>query len=351
MSSGFDAHLLGVVGLGQRAEHLLRRLAGGEVGQHVGIEVLHVVDPARGAAGEHGQGHLLACRPSAFLRRVSSSVPSSMMVRSAVKFVSKTSSKPQPAQGRRPSCRSPGCRARSRTPRPGRPRIAGAVWTTTCLSGSSSAAHTRSMALFSVMAPTGQTAAHWPHWTHTTSARSPPKAGPMTVAKPRFCGNSAPTPWIWLQTVTQRRHMMHLPVSRMSAGVESSMTCRALLALVGDGVDVPDLWRCSAARSRRCGRRFGSRRRARRAATRTTARRASADPRRVGLDHHAFGRRLGARRHQRAGALHFDQAQAAGPDGLHALQVAEGGDVRACLPAGVQQRWCPRALRLCCRRW
>ncbi len=79
------------------------------------------------------------------------------------------------------------------------------------------------MALFSMMAPTGHTAAHCPHCTQTTSARSLAKAGPITVVKPRPCGNKPPTPCVSLQTVTQRRHMMHLPLSRMRAGVESSM--------------------------------------------------------------------------------------------------------------------------------
>ena len=44
---------------------------------------------------------------------------------------------------------------------------------------------------FSVMAPTGQTAAHWPHCTQTTSLRLLAKAGPMSVAKPRPCGEQA----------------------------------------------------------------------------------------------------------------------------------------------------------------
>ena len=74
-----------------------------------------------------------------------------------------------------------------------------------------------------MIAPTGQTAAHWPHCTQVTSERSEANAGPITVVKPRPCGNRAPTPWVSLHTVTQRRHMMHLPLSRMSAGVESSI--------------------------------------------------------------------------------------------------------------------------------
>ncbi len=56
----------------------------------------------------------------------------------------------------------------------------------------------------------------------------------------------------------------------------------------------------------------------------------------VGLDHHAVGGRLGARGDQRLGPLDLHQAEAAGADGLDALQIAEGGDLGAGLPAGVQ---------------
>ena len=88
------------------------------------------------------------------------------------------------------------------------------------------------------MAPTGHTAAHWPHCTQTTSLRLLANAGPMTVVKPRPCGKSAPTPWISLQTVTQRRQDTHLPVSRTSAGVVESIELARLLARVGDVGDV-----------------------------------------------------------------------------------------------------------------
>ncbi len=48
-----------VVGLDERAEHLLRALGGRGVGQVLGVEVLEVLDPARRAAGELRQGHVL----------------------------------------------------------------------------------------------------------------------------------------------------------------------------------------------------------------------------------------------------------------------------------------------------
>ena len=63
---GLQAEFLGIVGLGQRAEHLLRRLAGREVGQDLRMEVLGEQDPAGRTAGEHRQGHrfLVHQRPS-----------------------------------------------------------------------------------------------------------------------------------------------------------------------------------------------------------------------------------------------------------------------------------------------
>ena len=79
------------------------------------------------------------------------------------------------------------------------------------------------------MAPTGHTAAHCPHCTHTTSERFDAKAGPITDWNPRFCGKMAATPWVWPHTVTQRRQRMHLAVSRTSAGVLASFV-RALFA-------------------------------------------------------------------------------------------------------------------------
>ncbi len=45
----------------------------------------------------------------------------------------------------------------------------------------------------------------------------------MSVAKPRPWAKRPPTCWTSLQTVTQRRQEMHLPVSRTSAGVLSSI--------------------------------------------------------------------------------------------------------------------------------
>ena len=186
------------------------------------------------------------------------------------------------------------------------------------------------------MAPTGQTAAHWPHCTQTTSARSMANAGPMTVLKPRFCGNRAPTPWIWLQTVTHRRQDTHLPVSRTRAGVERVDLAVGLLALVGDLVDVELLGQAAqlAVGAAHAGL----------AVAGVLGEEQLEDgpapapgPAGGRVDHHAVGGRLHAGSDEGLGALDFHQAQPAGADGLHALQVAESGDVGAGLPAGVKQ--------------
>ena len=51
---GVDAHLLGEIALGHRAEHLLGGLGGGEAVRIGGILALQEADPAGAAGGEHG---------------------------------------------------------------------------------------------------------------------------------------------------------------------------------------------------------------------------------------------------------------------------------------------------------
>ena len=60
-----DPLLLGVVGLGERANHGVRRLATGEVRDHVAVELLHEVDPAGAASGDQRQ-HPLAVQQARF---------------------------------------------------------------------------------------------------------------------------------------------------------------------------------------------------------------------------------------------------------------------------------------------
>jgi hypothetical protein len=65
---------------------------------------------------------------------------------------------------------------------------------------------------------------------------------------------------------------------------------------------------------------------------------AVADLAAVRLHDHAVGGGLAARGDQRAGALHFDEAHAAGTDGLHVVEVAEGRDLDARLAGGLKDR-------------
>ena len=53
---GVDARMLGIVALHQRAIHALRGLAGGQVGDELGIVVLAELDPAGAAGSDLGQG-------------------------------------------------------------------------------------------------------------------------------------------------------------------------------------------------------------------------------------------------------------------------------------------------------
>ena len=149
-------------------------------------------------------------------------MPSSRMVRSAVKFVSNTRSNPiwRSAVTILPVTSVPGGQPKH-SPRAA--RMAGAVCTTTVFFGSSRAAQTLPISSRSLIAPTGHTAAHCPHWTQTTSERFWENAGPITEVNPLPCGKIAPTPWVWLHTATHRRQEMHFAVSRTSAGVLSSV--------------------------------------------------------------------------------------------------------------------------------
>ncbi len=140
-------------------------------------------------------------------------MPSSMMVRSAVKLVSNTLSKPArrravfiskvtPVPGSRPK-HSPMAE-----------RGAGAVWMTTCLPGSSIAAQTWSVSSLAYRAPVGQRLMHCPQLMQTTSpsGRSPNVV--MSVWSLRFTASSTPTSCRSMQVRTQRRQRMHLFMSR-----------------------------------------------------------------------------------------------------------------------------------------
>ena len=144
-----------------------------------------------------------------------SSVPSSMIVRSAVKLVSNTLSKP--ARRRAVFISNvtgvPGSRPNSS---PMAERGAGAVWMTTCVSGSSMAAHTASVSSLAYRAPTGQRLTHWPQLMQTAVPSGMSSNVSMVTLLLRPTASSTPTSWMSMQVRMQRRQRMHLFMSRMT---------------------------------------------------------------------------------------------------------------------------------------
>ena len=106
-----------------------------------------------------------------FLMRSTSSVPSSMMVRSAAKSVSKTCLKPM---RRRAAASLPVTLAPGASPKnsPRETRMAGAAWATRTFLPSCMVPMTRSMSETSCSAPIGQASTHWPQFTQEVSLRS-----------------------------------------------------------------------------------------------------------------------------------------------------------------------------------
>jgi len=131
-----------------------------------------------------GTGMLVS--PSTRFRysRSSSSVPSSMMVRSAVKLVSKTLSKPI-SRNAVFICQVTGVPGSSPNSSPSAARGAGAVWMTTCLVGSSSAAQTSSVTSRAVSAPVGQRLMHCPQLMQLTSSSGRSMNVEIVLVSPR----------------------------------------------------------------------------------------------------------------------------------------------------------------------
>ena len=72
------------------------------------------------------------------------------------------------------------------------------------------------------MAPTGQTAAHWPQPTQSTSNSPLPKAGDTWERDPRCVNSRTPIPWISEQKRTQSPQRTHLLGSRTRLGLVRS---------------------------------------------------------------------------------------------------------------------------------
>ena len=108
------------------------------------------------------------------------------------------------------------------------------------------------------------------------------------VLKPRFCGNKPHTPWMLLHTVTQRRHMMHLPESLTRAAVLVSSIVSRPLSFEMDLLDAelacqaPQFAIVAAQAGLAIARMFREQELHHRAA-------AFPDPLGIGLDDHSFG--------------------------------------------------------------
>jgi len=112
---------------------------------------------------------------------------------------------------------------------PSAARTAGAGCTTTCFFGSASAANTLSVSSFSVSAPVGHTAMHWPQLMQAVSESGSPHAHEICVWKPRLTGPMTPTFCTFWQTAVQRRQRMHFALLRTIDGERSSMCVSVML--------------------------------------------------------------------------------------------------------------------------
>ena len=100
-------------------------------------------------------------------------------------------------------------------------RTEGAVKNTTFFAGSSSADCTSAMLGCTVSAPTGHATTHWPQPTQEEYFSSVPPALPTWAANPLPMGPIAPT-CCFLHAATQRMQLMHLSLSRITQGLDSS---------------------------------------------------------------------------------------------------------------------------------
>ena len=150
---------------------------------------------------------------------------SSMIVRSAVRFVSYTTSAPR---RRRAVTSLPVTAVSAGMPNSSAmpTRTDGANCTTTRLFLSWSIFQNCSIWLLIVMAPVGQTAAHWPQPTQLVSESILPKPGATKARLPRLLKLIAPMFCTSAHMRTHRPHRMHFDGSRTMLGLEASIFSR-----------------------------------------------------------------------------------------------------------------------------
>ena len=155
-----------------------------------------------------------------FFIRFRSSVASSIIVRSAAKFVSNTFLKPRRRNAATifPVTSDPTGISNSS---PSAARTAGAVCTTTYFPAFI-ASSTFSISETSINAPVGQTLTHCPHKIQGEFANDLFSAGATIVLNPRFSKPSTESPCAFLQRAMHLPQSTHFDVSRLIAGVRLS---------------------------------------------------------------------------------------------------------------------------------
>ena len=137
------------------------------------------------------------------------SAASSIIVRSAPKFVSNTYLNPKDFNAATilPVDIVPASNPNSS---PIATLTEGATWTTTVFSFWCRASHTSGILFTSVKAPVGHTEIHWPQNVHSVSHKLVLKKVPTLVLKPLLTPDKTPTVWISLHIVSHLLQSIHL---------------------------------------------------------------------------------------------------------------------------------------------
>ncbi len=183
----------------------------------------------------------------------------------------------------------------------------------------------------------GQTMTHCPQLAQLEEPSGRSAAGPIVVLKPRWLTPRTPTPWISLQTVTQRRQRMHLEVSRKidgAGGVDEVLRLLPLEAAVGDLDLLAELLELAVlvpVAGEAVARVVGEHQLVEDLARLLHARG-------VRLHDHPLADRDRAGGLEAPHPLDLDDADAAGADLVDALEVAEVGDLDAVVLGGLEDR-------------
>ena len=216
-----DRLALGEEALDDGPQHLLRALAGGEVRDHVGVELLDELDPARRAARHHRQaGRIAGRQPLHQFRRLlhDREVGGERRVEHAAEA--------EAAEGGRQRAVHVGARLRAELLGQAHRHRRRVLDDDVACRGRRGRRAPPRAALCSVSAPVGQTATHCPQLTQLLTFSPSSNAGPTCARLPRPMKSMAPTVWISSHTRTHLPHRMHLAGSRTIDGLATSICAR-----------------------------------------------------------------------------------------------------------------------------